>query len=174
VVHDSRARAGVRRATFLRIFETKAGLLHEFNHRIAADAAARLDAGQSANLATSLEIIPSTTTDAWSHAGPRHVALAQAFTQSAPRRDPHAAHPELLPLVQDRIEVAMGRATCQCGPVGAGGLARAAPNDRPDGVRYVLEDSRIDFDALCQLLLRQWLEGMKSTRRDGGVVSRWG
>jgi AcrR family transcriptional regulator len=155
-------RAGVGRATFFRIFETKAGLLLEFNRRLAAEAAARLDAAQGADLPTSLEIIRAAIVAAWRDAGPGHIGMAQAFTQSTPGPDLHAAHPELLALVRRCIEDAMQRGDLP-GTVPAELAASLALLQMIAPMVYVLEGSGTDFDALSRLMLRQWLNGMTTT-----------
>src|SRR4051794_35473022 len=62
--------AGVGRATFFRHFETKAGLLREYNRRLAHDAAQRLTVVGAAGASVQLQAIADAIYDAWASAGP--------------------------------------------------------------------------------------------------------
>jgi AcrR family transcriptional regulator len=162
-VEDICAHAGIGRATFFRIFGTKAGLLREFNRRLTQDAAARIAAAGTADIATTLGHIRAAVYDAWRQAGPGHVRMAQEFVRAVPSNDPHSAHPELLGL----IVAAISRA------VDTGELSAAVPVDLAASLAliqliapmsYVLAGEDVDVDRLSQLLLDQWLRGMGVTR----------
>ena len=161
-VDDICARAGVGRATFFRIFDTKAGLLREFNRRLAADAAARIADAGDADLGTILGHIRAAIYDGWRPAGAGHLRMAEEFVRAAPSSDPHSAHPELLGLVVDAISRA----------VESGDLPDAVPVDLAASLAliniiapmsYVLARQAVDVDRLSQLLLEQWLRGMGYT-----------
>lgn len=155
-------RADVGRATFFRIFETKAGLLREFNRRLAADAAARLDAAGGIDLRGALDLVRAAIVDAWRHAGPGHAGMAAAYIATLPTGNPHAAHPELLELVAERITIGMqSGAIVDDVPVDIAAslllLSLVAP------VSHAIEGRDVDIDALSTVLLDQWLRGMSAT-----------
>ena len=137
-------------------------MLLEFNRRLAADAAARLDAAEGADLATSLELIRTAIVDAWRHAGPGHVGMALAFAQSTASPDLHAAHPELLALVVRCINDAVRRSELP-GTIPQDLAASLALVQMIAPMTYVMEGRDADFDALSRLLLRQWINGMTTT-----------
>lgn len=97
------ARASVGRATFFRIFETKAGLLRELNRRLARDAAERIAESGSHDIHLQLEQVRCAIVEAWRHAGPGHLGMARELVRSISGDDLHAAHPELAALVRDLI-----------------------------------------------------------------------
>lgn len=152
-------RAGVGKATFFRIFETKAGLLREFNRRLAEDAADRIAKAHSADVRTVLGHVRAAIVDAWSHAGPGHVGMAREFIRSMPSTELHAAHPELLHLVTGAIGAA----------VASGELTDQVPSDLAASLvllqmvapmTYMMSGQEADIDELSGLLLEQWLAGM--------------
>jgi AcrR family transcriptional regulator len=168
-VEDVCQRADVGRATFFRIFETKAGLLREFNRRLADDAARRIPESGHTEIRAALEHIRSAIIDAWRRAGHGHVGMARAFVRSLPNEDPHAAHPELFRLVVRRIAIA----------VEAGELPDAVPVDLAASlalismtapVAYAISGRAVDIDRLSRVLLDQWYTGMTSTNRVGGTT----
>lgn len=160
-VDDICAHAQVGRATFFRIFETKAGLLREFNRRLAQDATRRLDRAGDVGGHTALHIIREAIIDAWRGAGRGQVGMATEFTRSVPSGTPHAAHPELLALVVERIGIAVAAGELP-GTVPlelAGSLAlihMAAP------VAHAIAGHDVDMDQLSRTLLDQWYAGMTS------------
>lgn len=163
-VEDICAHAGIGRATFFRIFQTKAGLLREFNRRLTHDAAARIARAETADVGSTLDHIRAAIYDAWRTAGPGHLRMAEEFVRGAPSNDPHSAHPELLALIVDTISVA----------VASGELTDAVPVDLAASLvliqliapmSYMLAGEDVDVDRLSQLLLRQWLRGMGVKRR---------
>jgi AcrR family transcriptional regulator len=165
-VEEICARAGVGRATFFRIFETKAGLLREFNRRLADDAAARLTAaGDNVDLRTALDHVRAAIVDAWRHAGPGHVGMAATYRATRPSGDPHSAHPELLALVAERISIGIASgAIVDTVPVEIAASLVLINLVAP--VAHAIDGHAVDIDELSVVLLDQWLRGMKpSTRR---------
>ena len=161
-VEDICAHAGVGRATFFRIFDNKAGLLREFNRRLALDAADGVVAAGTTEIAETLEVIRQSIYRAWRGAGPGLIRMAAEHAHSAPSSDPHAAHPELFELVLEAVTAA----------VATGQLSDAVPVDLAASLAlvhmiapmtYVLSGSDVDIEALSRLLLRQWLRGMAPT-----------
>lgn len=97
-VEEICASAGVSRATFFRYFETKAGLLREYNRRLTEDAQTRLDALPTTDAVTRFEAIRDTIYDNWIHASP---GLRRLGADAAAISDPtgQSTHPELYALV---------------------------------------------------------------------------
>jgi len=158
-VEDVCHQAGVGRATFFRIFETKAGLLREFNRRLADDAAARIDAAGDIDLRSSLQHVRDAIIDAWRDAGPGLAGMAREFTSTSRSGDLHSPHPELLALVRQLITDAMQ----------SGELPSAVPADLAASlalvnlsapIAYVLAGNDADTDHLSRVLLEQWYSGM--------------
>jgi AcrR family transcriptional regulator len=161
-VEDICAHADIGRATFFRIFGTKAGLLREFNRRLAQDAAVRVAGAGATDIGTKLGHVRASIYDAWRTAGPGHVRMAEEFVRAAPSNDPHSAHPELLGLIVDTISTA----------VESGELPDAVPVELAASLAliqliapmsYVLSGQDVDVDQLSRLLLDQWLRGMGVT-----------
>jgi AcrR family transcriptional regulator len=161
-VEDICAHADIGRATFFRIFGTKAGLLREFNRRLAQDAAVRVAGAGATDIGTKLGHVRASIYDAWRTAGPGHVRMAEEFVRAAPSNDPHSAHPELLGLIVDTISTA----------VESGELPDSVPVELAASLAliqliapmsYVLSGQDVDVDQLSQLLLDQWLRGMGVT-----------
>jgi AcrR family transcriptional regulator len=159
-VEDICGHAGIGRATFFRIFGNKAGLLREFNRRLANDAAVRIANAETADVATTLGHIRAAIYDAWREAGPGHIRMAEEFVRAAPSNDPHSAHPELLGLIVDTVSRA----------VESGELSDAVPVELAASLAliqliapmsYVLAGQDVDVDGLSRLLLEQWLRGMR-------------
>lgn len=154
-------RAGVGRATFFRIFDTKAGLLREFNRRLAEDARRRLDEAGDVDIRTALDHVRRAIVEAWRRAGRGHVGMAQEFVRTMPPDDPHSAHPELFALVAERIVLA----------VDSGELPDTVPSDLAATlalmqiiapVGYALAGRDVDIDELSRVLLDQWVHGMEA------------
>lgn len=159
VVEDICAHAGVGRATFFRIFDNKAGLLREFNRRLAQSAQDDIAAAGTTGITETLEVIRQSIYRAWQGAGPGLIHMAAEHARGAPSSDPHAAHPELFRLVLEAVTAA----------VATGELSDAVPVDLAASLAlvqmiapmtYVLSGSDVDVEALSRLLLRQWLRGM--------------
>ena len=161
-VDDICALAGVGRATFFRIYETKAGLLREFNRRLADDARQRLEQAPGAGVRDALEQIRSAIIDAWRHAGRGHLGMAREFIRSAPNGNLHAAHPELLDLVLGCIADAV-RAGELPGTVPVDLAASLALVNMTAPVAYVIAGNDVDLDELSRTLLDQWYAGMQSS-----------
>ncbi len=158
-VDDICAHANVGRATFFRIYETKAGLLREFNRRLTDDAAARIELAGDIDLRTALNHIRDAIVDAWRRAGRGHVGMATEFTRSTPSGDPHAAHPELLALVIERIDVAVASGELpDTVPVEVAGSLALLHIIAP--VAHAIAGHDIDIDQLSRTLLDQWYTGM--------------
>ena len=162
-VEDICAHAGIGRATFFRIFATKAGLLREFNRRLAHDGAARIASGRNRRhrQAHSVTSAPRSTTPG-APSAPAISGWLEEFVRAAPSNDPHSAHPELLALIVDTISAA----------VESGELPNAVPVELAASLAliqlvapmsYVLGGQDVDVDQLAQLLLDQWLRGMGVT-----------
>ncbi len=96
--------AGVGRATFFRIFESKAGLLREFNRRLTARIVERLDAETPADTAEALGIVVDEIAETWTRAGPGAAEMALEFIRFSELGDAHAAHPELFDVVVEIVE----------------------------------------------------------------------
>ncbi|MBE3199958.1 MULTISPECIES: TetR/AcrR family transcriptional regulator [Parafrankia] len=163
-------RAGVGRATFFRIFETKEGLLREFNRRLTADAAARIDAAGDIDLRAALGHVRDAIIEAWGHAGPGHASMALTYAYHAPERI-HDPHPELYALVRQRIERAMASGEIP-GVVPASLAASLAVINLTAPVAWTLSHRADELDELSGVLLDQWYAGMISTpkpdrRRNG-------
>jgi AcrR family transcriptional regulator len=165
-VEEICAHADIGRATFFRIFGTKAGLLREFNRRLAQDAAVRIANAETADIATKLGHVRAAIYDAWRAAGPGHLRMAEEFVRAAPSNEPHAGHPELLGIIVDAVSTAVesGELTDSVPVELAASLALiqlVAP------MSYVLSGEDVDVDQLAQLLLVQWLRGMGVRKRRG-------
>ncbi len=103
------ARAEVGRATFFRIYGAKAGLLLEFNHRLARDAREAMAAQPSADAVERLRVVQRTLAASWAATGPALREMLRAFLSEAGPALFSAArdvspHPELLSLVAEVIE----------------------------------------------------------------------
>jgi AcrR family transcriptional regulator len=98
--------AGVGRATFFRIFETKAGLVREFNRRMADGIQRRLAAGEATGVAHSLGIVVDEAVDTWTEMGPGVTEMAVEYIHSAESGDLRR-EPELLDLVVTIVEEGM-------------------------------------------------------------------
>ena len=160
-IDDICERAGVGRATFFRIFETKAGLLREFNRRLAADAEDRLRAVGETDVRTALDVIRRAVIDAWRHAGRGHVGMAADFTRTTPSSNPHAAHPELLKLVTDHVSRALRSGELSCDvPVEIAASLAVIHMTAP--IAFSISGHDVDIDALSKTLLNQWYAGMSA------------
>ncbi len=96
--------ANVGRATFFRVYQTKADLLVEFNRRLATRVQQRLDDNNWHSVEDALRIVGDEIAETWTHAIPGAAALAIDFSQTAGGRGLHAGHPELLQLVVQLVE----------------------------------------------------------------------
>ena len=151
--------AGVGRATFFRIFENKAGLLREFNRRLAHDAAARIDNAGDTDLYRALHHVRDAIIDAWSDAGPGLAGMAREFTNTSRSADLHSPHPELFALVRQLIAAAIATGDLP-GTVPADLAASLAVINLTAPVAYTLAGHPADTATLSQTLLDQWYIGM--------------
>lgn len=158
-VEDICERAGVGRATFFRIFETKSGLLREFNRRLTRDAAQRIGLAGDIDARTALGLVRDAINDAWQHASTGHLGMARSFLTSIPSSDPHAAHPELLALVTQIVHdgVVRGELSSEV-PVDL--AASLALINLSAAAAYAVAGRSHDIDELSQVLLEQWYTGM--------------
>ena len=160
-VEDICARANVGRATFFRIYETKGGLLREFNRRLARDAARRLADAGDLDVLTALDHIRETIIDTWRRAGRGHVGMANEFIRTVPSGDPHAAHPELLALVVERVAMAVERGELpDTVPVDIAASLALLHLTTP--IAHAFAGRDLDTDSLTRILLHQWYAGMVS------------
>ncbi|MEW2354646.1 TetR family transcriptional regulator [Spirillospora sp. NPDC029432] len=102
-------RAEVGRASFYRIYGAKAGLLLEFNHRLARDAREAMPAHDSASAVERLRAVQRTLVANWTATGPALREMLRAFlTEAGPALFSAATeappHPELLSLVAQIVE----------------------------------------------------------------------
>ncbi|MDQ6840187.1 MAG: TetR/AcrR family transcriptional regulator [Actinomycetota bacterium] len=81
-VEDICERAGVGRATFFRLYGTKAGLLSEFNHRLAIRARHAVAAAQPADAGEALSVVARTMCATWAASGAALRELAQEYLQT--------------------------------------------------------------------------------------------
>jgi len=158
-VEEISQHAGVGRATFFRIYETKAGLLREFNRRLAADAAARIAAAGDIDLYQALGHVRGAIAEAWRDAGPGVAGMAREFTSSSQASDLHSPHPELLALVERLIRSAMDTDEVPRG-VPADLAASLALVHLAIPIAYVLDGNPADTEVLGRTLLDQWYAGM--------------
>jgi len=158
-VEEISQHAGVGRATFFRIYETKAGLLREFNRRLAADAAARIAAAGDIDLYQALGHVRGAIAEAWRDAGPGVAGMAREFTSSSQSSDLHSPHPELLALVERLIRSAMDTGEVPRG-VPADLAASLALVHLAIPIAYVLDGNPADTEVLGRTLLDQWYAGM--------------
>ena len=103
------ARAEVGRASFFRIYGAKAGLLLEFNHRLARDAREAAAARPAAGAVQRLRVVQQTLAASWTATGPALREMLRAFlSEAGPALFSAAgdapAHPELLALVAEIVE----------------------------------------------------------------------
>ncbi len=170
-VDDICALADVGRATFFRIYGTKAGLLREFNRRLAHDAEDRLRAADAIDVRTSLGIIADAIVDAWRDAGPGHLGMARAFAQSVPHTDPHAAHPELFVLVHRIVTNGIDRGELP-DVVPSKIVASLALIHLTAPIAYTLAGGSTDTHRLAHTLLDQWHTGVTTSSPDSDTPNR--
>ena len=81
-VDDICERAGVGRATFFRLYGTKAGLLSEFNRRLATRARHAVAASEAADAGEALKVVSRTMCATWTESGVALRKLAQEYLQT--------------------------------------------------------------------------------------------
>ncbi len=160
-------RAGVGRATFFRIYQTKADLLLEFNRRLAVRVERRLEEAEPTDVGVALFAVGTEIADTWTQATRSAAALAQDFSQMAGSRGLHASHPELLRLIvrviNDAVERGEIKASLPSSLLGSLALVQiAAP------VSYWFTHPERDLHALIEDAIFQWLHGALASRRTSG------
>jgi len=95
-------RAEVGRATFFRFYGSKAGLLLEFNRRLAEAVAARMEKGGTATATEDLWLVQDEVALTWGSSGPAMRELAREYIRNATATDLASETPysELLDLVE--------------------------------------------------------------------------
>ncbi|MDQ2729999.1 MAG: TetR/AcrR family transcriptional regulator [Actinomycetota bacterium] len=81
-VDDICGRAGVGRATFFRLYGTKAGLLGEFNRRLAGRARDAVAASRPVDSGEALKVVSRTMCATWAESGAALRELAQEYLQT--------------------------------------------------------------------------------------------
>lgn len=152
------AAAGVGRATFFRIYQTKAHLLLEFNRRLADRVQQRLATRDPGSVGDALCMVGEEIADTWTHTVPGAAALAIDFTQTGAGRGLHAAHPELLRIVVRVVEGGMKsgelESTLPADLVGSLALVQiTAP------VSYWFRHPQRDLHRLINAAIDHWLHG---------------
>lgn len=164
-VEEICAAASVGRATFFRVYQTKADLLLEFNRRLAERVQARLDAGSPEQVDEALRIVGNEIADTWTETVPGAASLAIDFIQSAGGRGLHTGHPELLRIVVGIVERGQAsgelEATLPAGLMGSLALVQAAAP-----VTYWFRHPERDLHQLIDEAIDQWLHGALA---DGGA-----
>lgn len=99
-------RAEVSRATFFRFYGTKAGLLTEFNRRLAAAIAAEIESAKDISAVDKLWIVQAEIARTWSDSGEAMREMAREWIRNAAESEftTKPPHPELLNLVTQIIE----------------------------------------------------------------------
>lgn len=90
--------AGVGRATFFRIYKTKAGLLREFNRRLAVEIEESVGSGQGTAI-TKLFIVADKIALAWQRGGAVLAAMVTDYIRSSDQGASHWVHQEIYDLV---------------------------------------------------------------------------
>lgn len=108
-IDDICERAEVGRASFFRIYGVKAGLLLEFNHRLARDARDAMTGQGALGAVEQLRLVQRTLAANWTATGPAlremvRMFIAEAGLATLSAADAAPVHPELLTLVADIVE----------------------------------------------------------------------
>lgn len=150
--------AGVGRATFFRIFETKSGLLKEFNRRTAERINERLEDSRPKNARAHLALIAEEIANAWTRSKPGATTMIIDFSQSTPLSEVHSAHPELLAHIVDAVErgQASGEIKLHFPADFMGSLALIQLSA---AASYWIEEPDLDLNALMAAALDNWLDG---------------
>lgn len=153
------AAAGVGRATFFRIYQTKAELLLEFNRRLATRVQQRLDVAEPMDVEAALRIVGEEIAETWTQAAPGATALAVDFSQMAGSRGLHAGHPELLQIIVTIVEKSLdgGQLTSTL-PVRL--MASLALLQITAPVSYWFRHPERDLHVLINESIVQWLHGV--------------
>ncbi|MFV0280671.1 MAG: TetR/AcrR family transcriptional regulator [Rhodoblastus sp.] len=162
-IEDICAVANVGRATFFRIFQSKADLLLEFNRRLAERVQRRLDARKPRTAARALRIMGEEIADAWLATSPGASAIAMDFTQVAAGRGLHAAHPELLHVAVGIVERGLARGELRSAlPAGLIGSLALVQITAP--VSYWFRHPGRDLRQLIEEAVDHWLHGAAAKR----------
>lgn len=104
-VEEICARAGVGRATFFRTFGAKAGLLTEFNRRLAVAITDEIDADPDRGAVARLRTVQRAVCATWASSGEglREMAREWIRTSATLEFTNESPHPELLALVTDIV-----------------------------------------------------------------------
>ncbi|MDQ6784817.1 MAG: TetR/AcrR family transcriptional regulator [Actinomycetota bacterium] len=96
--------AGVGRATFFRLYGTKAGLLSEFNRRLAIRARRAVVAAEPADAGEGLRVVSHTMCATWAESGVALRKLAQEYLQTVSVEDgTRKGQPDLRALVTEIV-----------------------------------------------------------------------
>ncbi len=161
------AAAGVGRATFFRVYQSKAHLLLEFNRRLAERVRQRLLARPPVDgepgVDQALRLVGEEIADTWTHTVPGATALAIDFTQTAAGRGLHAAHPQLLEIVVGVVERGQARGEL-ASTLPAGLVASLALVQTTAPVAYWFRHPDRDLHQLINEAIDHWLHGAVARR----------
>lgn len=150
--------ANVGRATFFRIFSTKADLLLEFNRRLAERVQKRLEQNEPQNLEQGLRLVGAEIAATWCQAPAGAAALAMEFTHATSTENLHEGHRALYEIVLRLIEGAITR-----GELGqtrsATLLASLALVQMTAPVGYWFRHPELDLAQLVGESVKHWLYG---------------
>lgn len=169
-IDDICKEAGVGRATFFRVYKTKAGLLLEFNRRLAARAARRLETQDWKNAREALFVIGEEITNAWNEVGSETTSIAVDFISTVTVSELHKAHPELLKLVTSVMEhgIENGEIKATFPPDFLGSMALFYISA---AAMLWFEDTDQDLSLLVQEAVESWLTGVCRDANDDVFVS---
>lgn len=156
------AEARVSRATFFRIYQTKADLLIEFNRRLATRVQQRLDVAQPVDVEAALRIVGEEIAVTWTEAAPGATALAVDFSQMAGSRGLHAGHPELLQIVITIVENGQNNRQLAA-TLPARLMASLALLQITAPVSYWFRHTELELHSLTIKSILQWLHGSLMT-----------
>lgn len=163
-VEEICAAAHVGRATFFRVYESKADLLLEFNRRLADRVQARLDTNHPQTVDDALRSVGEEIADTWSQTVPGVAALAIDFAQTAAGRGLHAAHPELLRIVVRIVEKGMSSGELETTlPAGLVGSLALVQTTAP--VSYWFRHPKRNLHRLINEAIDHWLHGAVARKR---------
>lgn len=157
-VEDICERAGVGRATYFRAFGTKAGLLREYNRRLAIDARRRLGESPPRNIREALEHVRQAIVAAWADPSPAHAGMLAEVLATMPSANPHAVHPELLQLVTELVRGGVADGEIR-GDLPVDLAAELAVISLSVPIGYSMSHEGVDTDYLSRTLLGVWLDG---------------
>ena len=103
-VEDICEKAGISKGTFFRYFESKFGLVDEFNQRIAARIDAAIDL-KTMSASQSIRKATDTLYEEWLHSAPQIRALAREFVRAGTHMTENLADPMARGLVKTLVDV---------------------------------------------------------------------